>query len=113
VYSIYLKQFMNIFSKTDINRRHLQSGNTNVCGQYCLMYLMCRCRGHSIHFFNHLFENQTNINDEFVYNVIEKKKTNVVCCFYDCNHGQCSVSKNKICKYLYLCALSKVYVAFQ
>lgn len=93
VYSMYLRQFMNRFSKTIINRRHLQSGNTNVCGQYCLLYLICRCRGRSVYYFNHLFENQTNINDEFVFNVIDK---NFQCCLYDCNHGQCSVSKNKI-----------------
>lgn len=93
VYSMYLRQFMKRFSKTSINPRQLQSGNTNVCGQYCLLYLMCRCRDLSIDYFLHLFYNQTSINDEFVYNLI---KRNCECCLYNCNHGQCSVSENKI-----------------
>lgn len=50
-YSAYIRQFMTRFSDTDINEKQLQSRDTNVCGQYCLLFLMCRCRGLSIDFF--------------------------------------------------------------
>lgn len=48
-YLIYIGQFMKRFS--NINEKQLQSTETNVCGQYCLLFLMCRCRGLSIVFF--------------------------------------------------------------
>lgn len=92
-YSIYLKEFMSRFSKTVSSDIHLQSRNSNVCGQYCLLYLMCRCRRLSVHYFYHLFCSQTRINDEFVYNLI---KRDFECCMYNCNLGQISVSENKM-----------------
>jgi hypothetical protein len=89
-YSIYLKQFMSRFSKLVMSDIHLQSRNSNVCGQYCLLYLMCRCRGLSVHYFYHMFCSRASINDEFVYNLI---KRDFECCLYNCNNGQCSVSE--------------------
>ena len=86
------RQFMMRFTKTDINERQLQSRDTDVCGQYCLLFLMCRCRGLSVDYFLHLFSYQKHINDEFVYNLI---KRDFGCCLNNCNHGQCSVSDNK------------------
>lgn len=91
-YSAYMKQFMARFSKTDINEKQLQSRDTNLCGQYCLFFLMCRCRGLSIDYFLHLFSNLQHINDELVYDII---KRDFGCCLYNCNHGKCSVSEKK------------------
>lgn len=84
---------MTRFSDTDIIEKQLQSRDTNVCGQYCLLFLMCRCRCLSIDFFLHLFSNQKHINDELVYTIIEM---NFGCCLYNCNHGQLSISEKKM-----------------
>lgn len=87
-----MKQFISIFSKTDINKKQLQSRDTNVCGQYCLIFLLCRCRGFLIDYFLHLFSNQMHINDELVYDIIKRY---FGCCLHNCIRGQCSVPENK------------------
>lgn len=88
-YSVHLRLFMLLFSKIVKPFQQLQGSNSNVCGQYCLLYLMCRCRGFSMKEVYHLFCNKTHINDEFVYNLIKKE---FECCLYVSNHGQCCVS---------------------
>lgn len=95
VYSTFLAQFIKGYSKIDINPTCLQSRNTNVCGQYCLLYLMCRCRGLSTQHFYNFFNDRTNTNDAFVYDFIKKGFS---CCLHHCNRGQCSVSQIKFCK---------------
>lgn len=52
------------------NVNRLQSSSSLVCGQYCLMYLMYRCRGFNLSDFSHLFYNDFHVNDVFVYNFI-------------------------------------------
>ena len=47
-YSVYLRQFMGKFYRIKVNKKRLQSNDTAVCGQYCLVYLMCRTRGYSM-----------------------------------------------------------------
>ena len=47
-YSVYLRQFMGKFYRIKVYKKRLQSNDTAVCGQYCLVYLMCRTRGYSM-----------------------------------------------------------------
>lgn len=79
--SKYIAIFLSRFKNIEINDKRLQSFKTNVCGQYCLFYLMCRCRGFSMlrtlrHFDNNLLD-----NDEFVYNFINDR---FFCSMYKC-----------------------------
>lgn len=72
-YSERFDRLMAKFTRLEINRKRLQSSNSNVCGQYCLFYLMCRSRGYSmadiLTMFNHTWED----NDQFVYTFINDR----------------------------------------
>jgi hypothetical protein len=65
-YSPYFKQSMTVYSRIEINSKRLQSKDTTVCGQYCLFYLMCRTRGYSLYQITDLFNENFNLNDQFV-----------------------------------------------
>ena len=51
------------------NRIKLQNDSSNVCGQFCLFYLMMRLRGHSLKTIVEKFNYYPN-NDYFVYKCI-------------------------------------------
>ncbi len=45
------------------NTKRLQNANSDVCGQYCLMYSYFRCRGLSLQKFLDMFDKDLHIND--------------------------------------------------
>jgi hypothetical protein len=45
------------------NRKEMQSLTSNVCGNYCLMYLASRMNGHTLKDFQNLFTADLNAND--------------------------------------------------
>lgn len=90
-YSSYIKQFMQRFTRVESNTKELQSLNTSVCGQYCLFYLMCRCRGYEMTDIVNIFNDNLNMNDQFVYTFIDDR-------FYCCMHATsttCQICTNK------------------
>ena len=92
--SPFIKRYMNTFTKTVNNIKRLQSSNTKVCGQYCLFYLMCRCRGYSMKDITDIFSRDFILNDQFVYNFIEER---FHCCMYTTSqHCQICTCMNKI-----------------
>ena len=50
----------------------LQGPWTAVCGQYCLYYLLHRCRGYSMDTIVHQFGSNLEENDRFVYDYMNK-----------------------------------------
>lgn len=48
------------------NSKRLQGESSNVCGQYCLYYLLHRCRGVSLHGIVNTFYDNYYANDLFV-----------------------------------------------
>jgi len=75
---------MTVYSRIEINSKRLQSKDTTVCGQYCLFYLMCRTRGYSLYQITDLFTENFNLNDQFVYNVIDEQ---FYCCMSICRNN--------------------------
>lgn len=83
--------FVSQFEKNVINQKRLQSSLTTVCGQYCLFYLMCRCRGFSMEQIHQTFHRDLLSNDEFVYDFINDR---FACSVRDCsNIGQTCFSE--------------------
>ena len=50
-------------------RHRLQGLKSNLCGQYCVLYLLCRCRGYTLKRFLQCFTDYTNLNDTIVNDV--------------------------------------------
>lgn len=72
-YSPFFTRFMNTFERKLINRKQLQNYNTKVCGQYCLFFLMCRCRRYSMRDIMNIFSYNFEINDQFVNSFINER----------------------------------------
>lgn len=87
-YSLYIERFLQRFTKVVFNTKKLQSSYTKVCGQYCLFYLMCRCRGYSMMDITGIFSNDFKLNDEFVYYFVDER---FHCCMHD-ELGLCQIS---------------------
>jgi len=58
------------FIASAYNDKRVQSNTSDVCGQYCLYYLMNRCRGKSMKSTLNQFGDDYNKNDAFVNNFI-------------------------------------------
>lgn len=86
--SPFITSYMKTFQNSIMNTKRLQSSNTAVCGQYCLFYLMCRCRGYTQRDIMNIFSRNFKANDEFVYNFIEER-------FFCCIHPLSSI--HQIC----------------
>ena len=54
------------------NKKLLQGLRSKVCGQYCLVYLICRMRGYSMKQFQSLFTKNVKKNDIQVRKCIQK-----------------------------------------
>ena len=52
------------------NKKRIQSSTSNVCGQYCLYYLLHRCRGVSMASIVNQFGDNYHENDNYVYDYI-------------------------------------------
>ena len=55
-----------------LNRRELKSMNSRVCGQYCVFYVILRCRGNSMEAVVRRFFNKKQLNDGFVDEFVNK-----------------------------------------
>ena len=58
------------------NRKQIQSFSSEVCGQYCILFLHCMSRGFSLYEFNRLFTDNYIRNDNFVREYCKKFTTN-------------------------------------
>lgn len=56
----------------DYNKRQLQSYDSSVCGQYCVLFLHFMCIGLSLHQFHSIFTNDTIENDKLVHEYYKK-----------------------------------------
>jgi hypothetical protein len=69
------------------NKMCMQSLTSNVCGQYCLFFLIARMRDHSMKTFQSVFSKNSIQNDKLVRTCIKNKFKNY--CMTKCNaHGQ-------------------------
>ena len=50
----------------------LQSQNTTVCGQYCMLFILCRCNNISYEDFMSMFSKNKNFNDKLVCKTVNK-----------------------------------------
>lgn len=56
--------------------RQLQGITTTICGQWCIYYIWCRCRGYTISEITNTFKHKsTEENDEFVNAIINEEFT--------------------------------------
>ena len=87
-YSHNLGAFVKKYESVVTNNKQLQGPNTMVCGQYCLFYLMHRCRGYSMNDIVNMFSSDTYVNDQFVYDFIQNSW-----CYY--RYNACNSSSQK------------------
>lgn len=66
----YFLTYISNFSSVIVNSRQLQSVSSNVCGMYCLFFLLQRANGFSFYDVVHNFISDYDCNDVFVYNFI-------------------------------------------
>ena len=70
-YGIHIWNFFKKYCKYLIyNNVKLQSNDSYVCGEYCLLYIMMRVRECSMYDFQKMFTNECFINDLFVYDYV-------------------------------------------
>jgi len=65
-------EYFSLDSNLNYNKKRLQSIHSNVCGHYCLYYLLQRCRGVSMDDIVNTFGNNYDCNDEYVANYMER-----------------------------------------
>ena len=58
------------------NTKRLQSFNSTVCGQYCVMFLYFMSHGYTLDHFYNLFSNNYKLNDNFVRQFFKKISNN-------------------------------------
>ena len=90
-YNIYYEKWMkkNVLP-TLVNKKQIQSNHSNVCGLYCLFFLLQRLRGHSMQEVLRLFNgSDLNANDQFIYNYSSTA-------FSNCTQSRCAY--NQVCK---------------
>ncbi len=91
-YNNYFVQCLLRNSKSYVyNAERLQTNGSNVCGQYCLFYLMLRLRGKTMRDIVTQFRDYPN-NDYYVYDFIAKT---FPCCvsYYPCTVNQSCKNK--------------------
>lgn len=68
-----IKNFVSKFNHVTYNPVTLQSNISAVCGQYCIYYLYCKCRGRTLRQFLSYFTLNNVSNDKRVYNFVSKR----------------------------------------
>jgi len=68
-----LAKFSSKFQHVTFNSVPLQSSKTAVCGQYCVYYLLCKCRHQTLNDIVSSFANRNIGNDVRVYNYVSKR----------------------------------------
>ena len=72
-YTFAFQDFLTQNSRTwTYNKKHLQSIDSNVCGHYCLYFLIHRCRNLTMKHIVARFKGHLQQNDRFVYRFITK-----------------------------------------
>ena len=103
----YNEQFVTCLQRNSVvqsyNSEKLQNDSSNVCGQYCLFYLIHRLRNRSMYSILKLFEN-IDFNDQYVYDYISM--TFPYCNEINTFSNQTCVSLNKSFKTYYFVVLS-------
>lgn len=59
------------------NSKSFQSIDSEVCGQYCVFFLYCMCRGWSLKKFSSLFTNDSYNNDKIILRLYNKYVRNI------------------------------------
>jgi len=85
----YFPEYVKKCSNVIFNSKQLQSVNSDVCGMYCLYFMIKRLNGVSFYDFINSFSNDLNFNDFEVYNYFSTV-------FSECMHNICV--KNQACK---------------
>jgi len=71
---LYSKNFVNFLeinsNEWSMNHNVLQSLDSSVCGEYCVYYLIHRCRDFSLQTIVNHFSNRKRINDAIVYKFV-------------------------------------------
>ena len=83
---------MYYFEEQLIKTKRIWSSETRVCGQYCILYLMWRCKGYSMKDIINIFDRDFKVNDQFVYNFIDER---IYCCMHTMS-GFCQTCVNKM-----------------
>lgn len=65
-----IRTFVRRFPHVNFNAMTLQSNISAVCGQYCIYYLYCKCRGYSLNDILLSFVPNQLCNDRNVYNFV-------------------------------------------
>lgn len=82
------------FRARNYNEKRLQSSRSNVCGQYCLYYLLNRCRGVSMPSIFKDFSDNLYENDAFIFGYISKSYPYCFNKLY--NHQSCFAETNLV-----------------
>jgi hypothetical protein len=68
-----LPEIKKILGNSHMRKQSMfQSVNSDLCGQYCILYLLCKCRGFSYKKFASCFSPNQHLNDEMVGQVFKK-----------------------------------------
>lgn len=78
----YFPQYTSNFSSLITNSKQLQSLYSDVCGMYCLFFLIHRLNGVLFYDIVNMFSNDVHSNDLCVYNYVSSM-------FNDCVQNQC------------------------
>jgi hypothetical protein len=93
-YNRHFVDYISRFTKVTFNERQLQSDVSNVCGLYCLFYLLHRLRGKSFRAIVNIFASNTYENDAFVYQFMMSSFPH--CVSENCVHNQSCKPLGKI-----------------
>ena len=63
-----VKRIMKRKNRLTKSKKRMQGLSSELCGQYCILYIMCRCRGYNLNNFLKCFSDCTKVNDNIVSN---------------------------------------------
>lgn len=73
----FLDRQCKVWTKNTID---LQAFDSDVCGQYCAMYLLYKAHGYTMRDFVNRFSNNCHANDNFVNSMFKRYSKNVMIC---------------------------------
>ena len=71
-YSPYIAEWIKSGGLRVKQKEVLQSQDSTVCGQYCMLFILCRCRNISYENFMSMFGKNKNVNDRLVCKIVNK-----------------------------------------
>lgn len=69
-FNTYFSKYTSVFDNIVVNFKQLQSDYSDLCGMYCLFFLLQRINGVSFHDIVYSFSNDSDYNDSVVYSCI-------------------------------------------